>query len=131
MLGTMTKKLPLIIIFLYAMGVLVFFLIAYTPFYLPCLWKTVTGIPCPTCGLTRSFLYAYRLNIVRAIQMNILTVPIIFGMAAHLTCAFIDLIKGNKMLDKFHSFFAKSWVLVTLLVLLAISWVYNICANFI
>jgi len=125
------KKQSVIIIFLYAIGVLVFLLIAHTPFYLPCMFKSITGIPCPTCGLTRAFLYIYQLNIISAVKMNILAAPLIIAMLVHLSFAFIGLVKGsNIMLDRFHSFIAKSWVIVTMIVLLVISGVYNIL-NFI
>jgi len=122
----MLKRQAVIIVFLYAIGVLVFLLIAHTPFYLPCMFKLMTGIPCPTCGLTRAFLYIYQLNIIGAVKMNILTAPIVIGLIIHFTSAIIDLIYNNKMLNRFNSFFAKSWVLVTVLILISISWAYNI-----
>ena len=121
------KRQSIIIILLYAIGVLVFLLIAHTPFYLPCMFKTITSIPCPTCGLTRAFLYLYQLNIIDAVKMNVLSVPLIIGILIHFTCAVIDIIKGsNKMLSQIHGFIAKSWMIVTMLVLLSISWAYNI-----
>jgi len=122
----MIKRQSIIVVSAYAIGVLVFLLIAHTPFYLPCMWKAITSIPCPTCGLTRAFLYFYQLNIISAVKMNILTVPIIIGIIIHLICAGADLIYNKNLLNRFNRFFAKSWVLVTLLILIFISWGYNV-----
>lgn len=35
---------------------------AWYYFRLPCVPRVLTGIPCPTCGLTRAWLYALRLD---------------------------------------------------------------------
>jgi len=126
----MIKRQSLIVISVYAVGVLVFLLIAHTPFYLPCIWKAITNIPCPTCGLTRAFLYLYQLNIISAVKMSILSAPLIIGVVVHLICAFADLIWKTSLLNRFNMFFAKSWVLVTLLILIFVSWGYNIYMEF-
>lgn len=36
----------------------------------PCIFKTATGYNCPTCGMTRSFVYMSRLDIKAALEMK-------------------------------------------------------------
>lgn len=39
-------------------------------FQLPCVWKTLLGIPCPGCGMTRAWICALRLNFGEAFDMH-------------------------------------------------------------
>ncbi|MBQ8498051.1 MAG: DUF2752 domain-containing protein [Clostridia bacterium] len=49
-------------------------------FQIPCLYKAISGIPCPTCGITRAYLALLRLDIQAAFAYHPLfwTVPILF-----------------------------------------------------
>lgn len=37
---------------------------------IPCLWKIIFGINCPSCGLTRAFMYLIKLDFVNAFRAN-------------------------------------------------------------
>jgi len=121
-----SKKQSVIIITVYLIGVLAFLIIAHTPLYIPCMWRTFTGISCPSCGLTRAFLYGYQLRFIDAAKMNILFVPLVISAAAHFVCAFIDLFSCKRITNKFHGLLGKAWALVPMLILIIMSWVYNI-----
>lgn len=40
-----------------------------------CLFKAITGIPCPGCGMTRAFLELAKGDFVTAFQLNPLSIP--------------------------------------------------------
>jgi len=68
--------LPAVVIVLVA--ILVFNLLG---FEYSCVFKALTGIPCPTCGMTRSFLSLLKLDLKSAFYYHPLfwVVPIIAG----------------------------------------------------
>ncbi len=45
-----------------------------------CQWRRMTGMDCPGCGLTRSFVYLGHLRPLEAVRMNLLGVPFFLGM---------------------------------------------------
>lgn len=42
----------------------------------PCLFKTLFGIPCPSCGMSRAFCSISRCEFRKACQYNLLSLPI-------------------------------------------------------
>ncbi len=49
-----------------------------------CVWKRVTSIECPGCGLSRGFVQLEHGNLVAAVRMNPLTPVVFFLMASRL-----------------------------------------------
>lgn len=41
-----------------------------------CIFKSITNIECPACGLTRAFRSIIKLDFITAIKYNILSIPI-------------------------------------------------------
>ncbi len=37
---------------------------------IPCIWRSLTGYPCPGCGLTRAFASISNFNIIESIRFN-------------------------------------------------------------
>lgn len=50
-------------------------LIAFMP--VTCIFKTVTGIYCPACGMTRAFLSILRFDFLDACYQNLLSIPLL------------------------------------------------------
>jgi len=98
---------------------------ALTPFAIPCLFRLVTSIPCPACGLSRAFLYAARLDFLAALRMNILFLPLIIGGTAYLGCAALEL-RGRPAIARLNTALSKKWVITLAAALVAASWGYNI-----
>ncbi len=42
---------------------------------IPCLFRTVTGIPCPTCGMSRAFLSLLNLNLKQSFEFHPFLIP--------------------------------------------------------
>ncbi len=57
-----------------------------------CLFANTTGVPCPTCGLTRSVLYTLKLDFKTAFMYN----PLIFIMPFGLLVYIYGVIRENK-----------------------------------
>ncbi len=63
--------LPLIYAIIVALGLLLARFVPWlTIIFPPCFFRKIVGLPCPTCGLTRSVFALARLDPVTAIQFN-------------------------------------------------------------
>jgi hypothetical protein len=98
----------------------------FTPFAIPCLFRLLTGIPCPACGLSRAFVLLLQLDIWAALQMNILLLPLILGGIAYFVCAVLDFFCGKTAIARLNSLLAKKWIIALAAVLMLASWGYNI-----
>ncbi|MCP5107809.1 MAG: DUF2752 domain-containing protein [bacterium] len=93
-----------------------------------CVFKGVTGYPCPTCGSTRALFHLSRLEIAAAFRLN----PLVFlaGAAFILwVCYGVYMLASGKRfkitLSKRESFFLRWGILV----LLVLNWVYLVSAG--
>jgi hypothetical protein len=62
-----------------------------------CLMLALTGYRCPACGMTRSFIYLSRLDLVRAAAMNPAGLPLYALCAYELPYRAVRFLRGNKM----------------------------------
>ena len=76
--------------------VLVFcYLAISTNFEMDCLFKNLTGICCPGCGLTRSFRCILELDFSGAIYYNILGIPLFIGTIIGIVMIIKDIILNS------------------------------------
>ncbi|MBD0267652.1 MAG: DUF2752 domain-containing protein [Cyanobacteria bacterium Co-bin8] len=70
--------------------------------FLGCPFRSLTGIPCPTCGMTRSFMAVARGDLVQALSYHLFG-PALFLMllaaVLHITCE----IASNRRIETFYS----------------------------
>jgi hypothetical protein len=120
------KKRATKILIIYALGVLTVIIIANTPFFIPCIFLWLTGIPCPGCGLGRAFILASQFDFLGAIKTNILFLPLTLGFAAYFAAACIDLCTNKNAEKRLNAFLAKKWVIIIAVILTGVSWYLNI-----
>ena len=95
-----------------------------------CVFKTVTGIPCPSCGSTRSVLSIINGDFSRAMHHN----PIGFILALTLIILplwlIFDSVTGKRSMQNFYNraefYLKKKALIVPLIVIILAIWVWNI-----
>lgn len=90
-----------------------------------CLFKELTGIPCPACGLTRAFEVIFHGNFITSFDYNILGFPLFACGALMMVMLIYDLFKNDDLLVRFLGLcFNKYYGLI--IVMLLLSWGINI-----
>ena len=113
------------IILVYVIGVLGVIILSNTPFSL-CVFLRITGLPCPGCGLTRAIILVSRLDFLGAVRMNVIALPLFVGGAVYFVCAVVEAVTYRPALHRFNSIMARKWVIAVAVILMAVSWAYNI-----
>lgn len=98
-----------------------------------CLFRQVTGIPCPSCGITHAVLSITKGNFRKALDENILGFPAALILVIFPVWILIDLVRKKESFYRFYfwteSFLRKKWVAWSALVFLLINWGWNIFRN--
>lgn len=118
----LTKKKKILILLSY-LGLILIFLF-YTKFKIPCIFKKLIHIPCPSCGMTRAFKSILTLNLKNAISYNILSIPLFLTLIIIFITDLIDIILKKQYLDKIIHLIIKYYYLI--IILLLINWIINI-----
>jgi hypothetical protein len=75
------------------------------PISMPCLFKYFTGLNCPACGMTRSFIYMSHLNLRAAFSMN-RAGPLLYALCIfEVPYRLILLVRGHVPLQKVFTVF--------------------------
>lgn len=113
------KLVLLLLIILLVFGILVVFV-----FDINCPFKSLFSIPCPGCGLTRSFRCLFKGDIIGALNYNILSIFIFIFLSLLVILLIIDLFRKSNYLNKYLLFFEKHYLIIIILV--CISFIINI-----
>jgi len=92
----------------------------------PCAFRALTGIPCPSCGMTTAFALAVRFDFGRALLTQPVGLLAFFGTIAGLFLLTTSLISGlslRKLIDE-GRFASRLGVLILLFII--VSWLYKI-----
>ena len=119
------KKHAKWVLLAFVLLVLAFAAVMFTPFTVPCVFRLVTTIPCPACGLSRAYLHLARFEFLAALRMNLLLVPLTMFGAVYLACAVLEL-RGKPAFARLNKALSKKWVIALAAVLMTVSWAYNI-----
>jgi hypothetical protein len=98
-----------------------------------CLFRQVTGIPCPSCGTTHAILSITKGNFRQAMDENLLGFPVTLMLVIFPLWILIDLIRKKTGFYQFYfwteSILRKKWVAYSALAFLLTNWVWNIFKN--
>lgn len=92
-----------------------------------CIFKHLTGIPCPGCGISRGLAAIFTGHFVKACQYNLLSYPIAIGSFIIVIWNVVDLLKGkDTYLEAFHRIKLNPILIVLLVIFVLLNWVHNI-----
>ena len=93
---------------------------------IPCFFRYLTNIPCPGCGLTRSFLAILDFDIVNAIRYNVLGIPLFILIIILNIYLVKDMIYNKKdTLVFINKVFSKYKIIIILLIVSEIINIYH------
>ena len=93
-----------------------------------CQFHELTGISCPTCGLSRSLHAAVRLNLLQSLQFHATGWLVALGLFASFAFLLAEAISGKKLSIPLLAG-KKKWLLIGLFAIWLISWVINIAKD--
>lgn len=95
-----------------------------------CIIKSLTGIPCPSCGSTRSVIEFFHGNFINALYINPLGYLIVLLMVSLPVWISFDLITDKSSFYSFYKkveiFISKRIVAFLLIILILANWYWNI-----
>ncbi len=92
-----------------------------------CLFKRITGIACPGCGMGRASLLMLHGEVAASLAMNPLAIPFFAACLALAGWFVADLVRGRRgAWDFLTTPFPTKWF-VLLLVVLTANWIWSIC----
>lgn len=125
--GRANERLASALVVLAAAGVAgLSFLLRRPPLPFPrCLFRWITGWPCPSCGLTRAFIALGHGRLAEAFFDNIMSPVLFAALAAILIMALYETLTGRYFLRALWNRM-KSRILIAVLTMALISWAWNI-----
>lgn len=104
--------------------ILISFLFIISQVPVTCIFKSVTGISCVSCGMTRAFWSILNFNFLDAVYFNILSIPLFIFIIYSVIRLCIDILKNTytyitNLLNFFKTYY---WIF---LILMFISFVFN------
>jgi len=94
-----------------------------------CIFKTITGLPCPSCGMTHSFVSIGHLRIVEAFFYNILGPFLYLLMITGIVLCIAEIYLDRLIIQPLFSRYERP-VLVSVIILVILSWGMNMYRHF-
>ena len=92
---------------------------------LPCILKNITGLSCPSCGMTTSIKYAFNLDLYNSFNAHPFGIHVIIGCIAIILFSAYGLIRRKR-----YSFTRKrfSTIAITIIIIYLLVWIFRLCA---
>jgi len=98
--------------------------------FTPCLFKNITGLPCPSCGATRSLACILHGQLLAGLYWNPIGLLLLAGMIIIPVLLVYDLLKSKNtyltLYTRLEQFMRRKPVMYTAICLLLINWLWNI-----
>lgn len=108
--------------------VLILFLLFILNVPVTCIFKSVTGISCPSCGMTRAFFAILQFNFIDAFFLNILSIPLFLFIVISVIIMIIEIFRNKfEYVPKLLNFLSNYWYVF--IILLILSFIWNISFN--
>ncbi|MGA1977127.1 MAG: DUF2752 domain-containing protein [Bacteroidales bacterium] len=95
-----------------------------------CLFKSVTGIPCPSCGSTRAIIALFHGDVVKSLSLNPIGLLLAMIMTVTPFWLIYDFLTHKKtLLDRYRqaeAILRKPIVAFPLIILVILNWIWNI-----
>ena len=101
-------------------------LLPLLPLHLPCLFKSLTGVPCPGCGTVRSLQLLLRGDVVGSVQTNPLGLLLTLLAVAAVVLVIRDARRDDDLLYRLMHHRWPVWALVLVVLLTIANWCWNI-----
>lgn len=94
-----------------------------------CLFHSITGLPCPSCGMTRAFIAIGNGDLISAISFNPASILVYITTCVGLVLALLQVATGKKYIGRLWTK-VKRKVFPIALAVMTVAWSYNLFRNF-
>ena len=96
-----------------------------------CLTKSISGVPCPSCGTTRSIVELMDGHFITSLQWNPMGIIVLLIMVTSPIWIFFDLLFKKESFLRFYgrveNQLKSKWIAIPAIGLVVINWIWNIC----
>ena len=68
-----------------------------------CFLKRLTGLSCPTCGLTRSVCHLLQGDVTGSLAMHPAGIPVVIGLVGWIAWSGFEAVRGRRLIDLIRS----------------------------
>lgn len=112
-----TNKNRIINIFILVIVTILFVMLFILKKEIPCMFKSILGISCPGCGMTRAINEIIHLRFINAFKFNILSIPLVIIGSFSFFVIIYDTIKNSDIFIRFvNKAFTKFWYIFMILI---------------
>ncbi len=98
-----------------------------------CLFKRVTGVPCPSCGSTRSVLSILKGDFLAGILLNPFGIIIVLILLVFPVWIIYDVLSRRDTLfnayNRTELFLKRKWIAIPAILLVLLNWIWNIAKS--
>lgn len=107
------NKNRIINILILFIAIILFFILFILKIKIPCMFKSILGISCAGCGMTRAINELLHFNLVGAFNYNMLSIPLVITCIISFFSIIYDIIKNTSLfINMVNKAFTKYWYII-------------------